>query len=52
MASHECLLHVGAAAVLALVEADGMVLLHQVLVADAAQQAGHQMQLQLCCVFV
>jgi hypothetical protein len=55
MASHACWLDVGffctAASVLALVEADGMVLSRLVLVADAAQQASDQMQLQSCCVF-
>jgi hypothetical protein len=41
-----------AASVLALVEADGMVLPRLVLMADAAQQAADQTQLQSCCVFV
>ena len=40
------------AAVLALTEADIMVLQILVLVADAAQQAADQTQLQPCCVFI
>ncbi len=46
----ESWIHLHCRSVLALVEANGMMLSCLVLVADAAQQAPDQTQLQTCCV--
>ena len=48
----ECFAFICTAAVLALTDADIMVLQILVLVADAAQQAADQTQLQPCFVFI